>query len=205
MKRVILIAVLTCGSLTAQDRWWSFNIGGGPTFTTGDTSNRINTGYNFKAGAGYNFTNQIGIDIDYTFQGADLSNTSLAAAGAPGGFAHIWGFSADPIYRIGSERKLGGYVSAGYGVFVRTINLTRPGLVPATICDPWTLICYSGAAVANVIYRSNSTTKGGWNIGAGVTFRLTENAKFFTEIRYYDVLTSNVRTSLLPLTFGVRW
>ena len=206
MRRCFLLAAVFCFCVAGQDlRRWSFNAGGGPTFPIGDTSDRLNTGYNFKAGGGYNFSRHFGLDINYSFQGADLSNSSLLAAGSPGGYAHVWGFSADPIYHIAPQRRLGGFLTAGYGVFTRTINLTRPGVVPVIICDPWTFICYSGTTIADVIYRSNSTTKGGWNVGGGMTFGLTENVKFFAEIRYYEVLTTNVRTTLLPLTFGFRW
>jgi opacity protein-like surface antigen len=118
----------------------------------------------------------------------------------------MWGFSANPIYRFAPGSKIGAYVLGGYGVFTRTVNLTRPGVIPGVICDPWTLICYSGPVYADVIYRSNSTTKGGWDIGGGITYRLGEGqTEFFTEIRYYDVLTTNVRSTFLPLTFGFRF
>ena len=101
--------------------------------------------------------------------------------------------------------QLGGYVVGGFGVFTRTVNLTRPGVVPGLICDPWTFICYSAPVYADIIYRSNSVTKGGWNIGGGITFRLNEGVQFYTEIRYYEVLTPDVHTQLLPLTFGLRF
>ena len=192
--------------LHAQDfHNWAFNVGGGPTFGLSDTSNRINTGYNFTLGGGYNFSKHLGLNVDYIFNGADLSSHVLNLTGAPGGYAHDWGFALNPILRIAPERRLGGYVSAGYGVFTRTVNLTRPGVVPGVICDPWTFICYSAPVYADVIYRSNSTTKGGWDVGAGLTYRIGERMNFYTEIRYYEILTTNVSTQLLPLTFGLRW
>lgn len=206
MSRAVVFLALAALPLQAQDfHRWAFNFGGGPTFGVGDTADRINVGYNVGVGGGYNFSSHFGFNVDYSFQSADLSNKSLLAAGSPGGYGHVWGFSADPIYRFAPSRRVGGYVTGGYGVFTRTVNLTRPGVVPGVICDPWTFICYSGPVIADVIYRSNSTTKGGWNVGGGITFRLTESAQFYTELRYYEVLTSNVRTQLLPLTFGLRW
>jgi opacity protein-like surface antigen len=206
MRKLALLLCLLSATMEGQDfHRWAFNVGGGPSFGVGDAADRINTGYNVQVGGGYNFSKHFGLNIDYTFQSADLSNKALTAAGSPGGYAHAWGFSADPIYRIAPDRRLGGYVTGGFGVFTRTVNLTRPGVVPGVICDPWTFICYTGPVYADIIYRSNSVTKGGWNIGGGVTFRLNESLQFFTELRYYDILTSDVRTQLLPLTFGLRW
>jgi opacity protein-like surface antigen len=126
--------------------------------------------------------------------------------GAPNGYAHAWGFSANPVFKFAPDRKLSAYILGGYGVFTRTVNLTRPRVVPGVICDPWTFICYTGPVYADVIYPSNSTTNRGWDIGGGITYRLGESRmKFFTEIRYYDVLTQDVRSTFLPLTFGLRW
>lgn len=203
----IVLAIVSCAPVWAQGPGrWNFNIGAGPAFGLGDTSDRLNTGFNISAGGGINFTQRFGLTLDYTYNDFGLSDRALAEAGAPNGFAHVWGFSADPVYRFAPTKKVGAYVLGGYGVFRRTVGLTRPGLVPAVVCDPWTFFCYSGATVADVIYRSNSTTKGGWNIGGGLTFRLGEGrTNLYVEARYFDVLTSNVSTRFLPLTFGLRW
>ena len=207
MKRVLFFLVLSCSALVAQDfHKWNANVGGGPSFGVGDAGNLINTGFNFTAGAGLNVSKAFGFEVDYLFNDFGLSDQALHSLSAPDGYAHFWGFSANPVYRFGGNSKLGGYVLGGYGVFTRTVNLTRPGVIPGTICDPWTLICYTGPVYADVIYRSNSTTKGGWDIGGGITYRLGESAaKFFTEIRYYSVLTDRTRGTFLPLTFGFRW
>src|SRR3954454_16524298 len=205
-QKLLLLTAIASISLHAQDpQRWAFNFGGGPTFSLSDTSDRINTGYNFTVGGGYYFTRHLGLNIDYIFNGADLSSTVLKNVGAPGGYAHNWGFGFNPIYRFGTERRFGGYVTGGYGVYTRTANLTRPGIVPGVICDPWTYFCYSGAYYADIIYRSNSTTKGGWDFGGGLTYQLSDSMKFYTELRYYNILTTTVRTKLLPLTFGLRW
>jgi len=205
-QKLLLLAAMASISLHAQNsQKLAFNFGGGPTFTVSDTSDRLNTGYNFTFGGGYNFSKNLGVNIDYIFNGADLSTKVLNFTSAPGGYAHVWGFGFNPIYRIAPERRMGGYLTGGYGVYTRTVNLTRPGVVPGVICDPWTFFCYSAPVYADIIYRSNSTTKGGWDIGGGFTYQLSGNMKFYAELRYYKVLTTTVRTELLPLTFGLRW
>lgn len=185
---------------------WSAHVQGGPTFPLSETSNRVNTGFNIGAGGGFNFSEHFGLNIDYTFNELGLSNQVLQNADAPGGYAHVWGFTANPIWYIAPERKVGGYITAGYGVFTRTTNLTRPTTIPGLICDPWGFYCYVGPIYADQIYSSHSTTKGGWNVGGGVTYRLGEGrAKLFAEVRYYEMLTSNIKTRLMPLSFGIRW
>ena len=207
MKHLFFLCFLSFNSLIAQDSHkWNANVGGGVSFPIGDAGDRANTGYNFTAGGGLNISKQFGVEIDYIFNGFNLSDKALQGAGAPNGYAHMWGFSANPVFRFEGNGKLGGYVLGGYGVFTRTVNLTRPGVVPGVICDPWTFICYTGPVYADIIYRSNSTTKGGWDVGGGVTYRLGESsAKFFAEIRYYSVLTRDVKGTFLPLSFGIRW
>lgn len=205
MRKIVVFGLLSCAILSAQElRRWNANIGAGVSFPTGSAADRVNTGFNFTGGAGYNFSKHFGIEADYHFNDFGLSDRSLVAAGAPNGYTHVWGFSANPVYRIAPDHKLGGYVLGGYGVFTRTVDLTRPGVVPGVICDPWTYFCYSAPVYADIIYRSNSTTKGGWDIGGGITYRLGESTQFFTEIRYYSVLTKN-KATFLPLTFGLRW
>lgn len=206
MRQKFLILAVMAIPLYSQDfHRLAFNVGGGPTFGVSDTSDRINTGYNFTVGGGYNFGKYIGLNLDYIYNGADLSTNVLNLTRAPGGYARAWGFGLNPIVQIAPDRRLGGYVTAGYGVYTRTVNLTRPGIVPGTICDPWTWICYSGPVYADLIYRSNSTTKGGWDIGGGLTYKFAGSMKFYAEVRYYEIMTTNVRTQLLPLTFGLRW
>src|SRR5437763_12683199 len=111
-QKLLLLAALASIPLYAQDpSRWAFNVGGGPTFSLSDTSDHLNTGYNFTAGGGYYFTRHLGVNIDYLFSGADLSPNVLRVTGAPGGYAHNWGFGFNPIYRFGTERRLGGYVT----------------------------------------------------------------------------------------------
>lgn len=210
MRRITTLLSLfsfSVAAVCAQDFLrWNANIGAGPTFGLSDSKDRLNTGFNITGGGGINFNRYFGLTGDFIFNDLGLSDRSLQAAGAPGGFAHLLGFSVNPVFRIAQERKVGGYLIGGYGIFKRTVNLTRPEVVPVFICDPWTFFCYEGSAVADVIYRSNSTWKGGWNIGGGVTYRLGDgNAKLYAEVRYYEVLTSPVKTTVLPLTFGIRW
>lgn len=207
MRYFLIFALAGSFVVNAQDyRKWNGYVGAGPSFGIGDTGDRVNTGWAFNGGGGYNFSKNVSLNVDYIYNRFGLSDKTLEAAGAPDGFATLWGFSLNPMVRTDPEKRFGGYVTGGYGVMTRTGNLTRPGVIPAIICDPWTGICWEGSVIADVIYRSNSTTKGGWNIGGGFTVNLGESgAQFYTEIRFYQAFTSDVKTTVMPLTFGVRW
>src|SRR3954451_6209557 len=111
MGKIVFFGLLSCAILSAQDlRRWNANLGFGVSFPTGDAADRANTGFNFTGGAGYNFSKHFGIEADYVFNDFGLSDKSLLAAGAPNGYTHVWGFSANPVYRFAPDRKLGGYV-----------------------------------------------------------------------------------------------
>jgi len=41
------------------------------------------------------------------------------------------------------------------------------------------------------------------NVGGGVMFG--SHTKFFAEVRYHHMFTTNAATEIIPLTFGIRW
>jgi hypothetical protein len=64
----------------------------------------------------------------------------------------------------------------------------------------------NGLVPANAVLRSGSSNAAGLNIGGGVTYRLGEShAKIYGELRYHHAYTNAFSTTVLPLTFGVRW
>ena len=54
------------------------------------------------------------------------------------------------------------------------------------------------------IASSTSTTKPGFNIGAGLNFPLT-GFSTFAEIRFHLVTTDNESTKFVPITFGIKF
>jgi len=68
----------------------------------------------------------------------------------------------------------------------------------------WWYGCAIGSV--NFVTGSRSANAFGENIGGGLTFRLGEShLKVYTEVRYHHAGYNRVSTSLLPLTFGIRW
>lgn len=69
--------------------------------------------------------------------------------------------------------------------------------------DPWW--GYFGPALvpANQILGTVSEDAGVWDVGGGFNIRLPRTGvKLYIEARYFDGLTSNTHTTLVPLTFG---
>jgi len=59
---------------------------------------------------------------------------------------------------------------------------------------------------ANQVIGSFGTTKFGLNGGGRISFRIgTAHTKLFAEARFYKMYTKATSTSVLPVTFGVRW
>jgi len=88
----------------------------------------------------------------------------------------------------GSTSILGGTASALYHFSA-----------PAATARPYAL---AGLGIYNVDGGADSETKVGIGIGGGVTFTLG-GLDAFAEARYVSVLTSNVSTTFVPLTFGL--
>jgi hypothetical protein len=196
------------GVAAAQD--WSkfaFNVGGGFTKPVVHTDGRANTGFNITAGAGYKFAPQFGISAEFGYNHLDLSDRILTAAGVPGGNAHIYSVTLQPNVHFNAKGRFGAYLTGGGGFYRRTIDFTAPTVDTTTLFDPFYGVFYPVAVPSTAILASYTQNKGGLNIGGGVELRVKgdSNAKIYAEARYHYIYTSPVRTTILPVTFGLRW
>ena len=87
------------------------------------------------------------------------------------------------------------------------MEFTAPTVATVTAFDPFYGVFFPAAVPANTVLGSFTQNKAGWNVGAGVSVRVKgdSNAKIFAESRYHYVYTTPVRTTVLPVTFGLRW
>jgi hypothetical protein len=76
-------------------------------------------------------------------------------------------------------------------------------------CSPewiwWNIECGHGVFENDVTIGSRTSSAGGFNIGGGLTTVVGESASFYLEVRYHRAFTSGVDTTVVPLTFGLRW
>lgn len=98
------------------------------------------------------------------------------------------------------------YLLAGGGWLRRTVEFTKPTLAPTIIVDPWWGYIGPVLVPANQVLGSVTQDAGVWDVGGGFNFSLPRtNMKLYVESRYYEGLTDNTHTTLVPITVGLRW
>jgi hypothetical protein len=186
----------------------AFEGGGGFNAPVGNDKPFITWGANVTAGGGLKFGRHLSALIEYQFIDNKLPGSLIADAGAQGGHAHIWSFTADPVIDLFPAHKNDVYVTGGGGFYRKVTSFTDP----ETVVDCY-YFCVTGTE--NVVVSHFSSNQGGANFGVGFTRRLggpDENLKAFAEVRYLWIDTPRIgvenglgTTGLLPVSFGVRW
>jgi opacity protein-like surface antigen len=186
---------------------FTFHLGGGFTEPVRYSSDRLDRGLNITAGAGINLAPRFGVVGEFGFHHLGLSSAALAAAGVPDGNARIYSLTANPVVRWNPGGRFDAYAIGGGGFYRRTVDFTAPTLTTVTVFDPYWGLIYPAAVPANLVLGSTSQNKGGLNIGGGVSMavRPDSNVKVYAETRYHYLYTTPIRTSVLPVTFGLRW
>lgn len=184
-----------------------FKIGGGFTQPVRETDGRLNTGFNLGAGVGVNLAPWLGIMGEFGYNDLNLTNAALSAAGVPGGSARIYSVTANPIVRFNPRGRFDAFLTGGGGFYRRTVEFTEASVGTVTAFDPFYGVFYPVNVPVTNVLGSVSQNKGGLNAGGGVSFRLRgdSNTKLFAEARYHYLFTTPVRTTILPVTFGISW
>jgi hypothetical protein len=196
----------------------AFEAGAGFNVPSSDTSNYLNTGYNFTLGGGMRFSHGLSLLAEYQFLNDGLPSAIVAEAGANSGNAHIWSLTLDPVIDLMPKKKTSVYVTGGGGFYRKVTNFSSPQ--PTQYCTYF----YCGIGYQNQVIGHFSSNQGGWNIGGGMTHRFggmygEGRMEVFAEARYLEVMTPAVTTSpnglgvtsvaadtkLVPITFGVRF
>jgi hypothetical protein len=204
-----ILAFVFTFNLNAQEntQWhhYNFNVGGGVTPTVGADSSRLNTGWNFVAGGGYNFTPAVGITGEYMVNQMNVSSSVLRQLSVPGGTGTIWSLTANPTVRFNPNGRFGGYLIGGGGLYTRTVEFTRPTTTAVDFFDPW--FGFGTAFVpANQVIGTFTRRAAGWNAGGGLTFGIgSMGAKVYTEARYHWADTAGRPVQIIPVTIGLRW
>jgi hypothetical protein len=213
MKGILLVPLWTfflCACAWGQDHPYTFSIGGGPGFPVSDISNFSNVGGHFLIGGGANLTPRIGFDGEFMWHDLPPKSSIVALTGAPNGSASLYSLTGNLLAHSSNENKLGFYAIGGIGWYHRTWELTAPTLVLGSSCQSsyvwWGVECSNGLVTSDTTLRSGSTNGFGYNVGAGITFRIRESYfKIFTEVRYHHAFHHGIDTQILPLTFGIRY
>jgi opacity protein-like surface antigen len=225
---VIAAALLAVASLaSAQDvSPVSVNLGGGLTIPQSDLKDTFGTGGNFQLGVNLRVKPMFKVQAQYFY------NRLASKDFGPGGASQLpaGAFTSIPLTAnhsmhdgdfnllIGPPLKEGKvaapYGIVGIGIYHRTVNITTPSVGLATVCDPWLFICYPTPVPVDQIVGERSNTAFGFNVGAGVSLRMTNTAKFYAEFRYIHTngptfndasgVSRTANGSYFPFTFGIR-
>ncbi|MBI4902117.1 MAG: outer membrane beta-barrel protein [Acidobacteria bacterium] len=184
----------------------TFGAGAGFTSPVRWSENRLDTGFNFMAHAGMNVSPRIGARIEFGYNQLGISSAVLQSIGVPSGSARVYSLTLNPEIRLNPKGRFDAYATFGGGYYRRTVELTQPTVAIVTAFDPFYGVFFPIGVPAEQVLDSYSQNKGGLNVGGGVAFRFREDgrAQFFAETKYHYIFTSG-RTTLVPVTFGVRW
>ncbi len=201
MNRIALLFFSFAGTLcTAQDlQKFTMEALGGVSLPMGSAKDEMKTGYDVLIGAGWKFTPSVAALVEFQFDRFSLTPSALNAAALPAGFTRFWSFSLNPRYYIRPNHKLGEYVTAGFGFYGREIAFTDPSQIQ-TYCDPYYGTgCQSSSAP---IIASNTSYKGGINVGGGLTYSpFGTRVKLVADVRYNRFL-SHANNEFVTVSLG---
>jgi len=198
---------ITTLALSQTERGWTGDVGAGVTPLVGDISNRLDNGWNFRIGGGYNFTDHLSTTLQFTYNGLGVGQRVLNEARVPDGNAHVWSFTAVPRISLSPHHGISPYLVGAVGYYRRTVEFTRPTLQPIVLFDPFFGFLQGAIPADRVLGRITRNGVGG---GGGLGFDIplghqARKAKLFTEARFEYAATGAVPTRMVPVTFGIRW
>jgi hypothetical protein len=210
--RRIFVSVILSGlfvlPLLAQDRFDHVTVGAGAgfSFPLDALSHHTKTGFNFVASGGPRF-DRLSLTLDFSLHYLDVKNSLESQDNLKvslGSMMRLWTLTVNPRFEFLRQERFSAYATGGYGLYNRRLLLAAPGPVPVVVCDDFWDVCVRSSPVSSEIVSGDlGLYKGGYNAGGGVTFGT--RTKFFAEVRYHHMFTSEVPTQVIPLSFGIRW
>jgi Outer membrane protein beta-barrel domain len=204
--------LVACSALTSplyaqgENHFFTFNVGGGFTTQTNRTADHLDGGGNLQLGAGINLGRVFSLGCTFMFNGMGLTRSTLDAVNEPDGHAHVFTLTVEPKLRVPIWRGQA-YVLGGGGWMRRTVTFTQPVLATTFVFDPWW--GYYGPALVPASQNVGSVTQdaGVWDVGAGFDIPLPKSTswKLYVEARYFEGLTDQTHTEIVPITVGLRW
>ena len=92
----------------------------------GNTGTWQLVGYSINLGGGWNFNKWLGVLAEYSFNSANIPQSTLTNVGEPNGNVHVWSLTLDPIVYYKTSGHIGGYVTGGGGFYRKLTSFTEP-------------------------------------------------------------------------------
>ena len=197
----IVLPSLLMGQNEETFKHVTFSVGAGYTTSTGAVASDISQGGDFELNGGYFFSRHFGVTGNFMFSDVGITKSALDALNQPDGSARVYAFTADPTIRWSLRRGFSAYVLGGGGYVGRDLHFHKPILIGlASVHMPFMLM--QGYASSGSITNDS----GGFDVGGGINMPSPwSSVKIFAEARYLKGFTSNTYTTIVPITFGLRW
>jgi hypothetical protein len=187
----------------------TLSAGAGLTTITGFDAGKLDHGANIQVGGGHFFNRYFGVTGNFMFNQLGITRSELNALNQPDGGARVYSITVDPTVRFPLGKGWTAYLLGGGGYLRRTVEFTRPTLAQTFIFDPWWGYFGPGLVPVNQILGSVTSNSGAIDVGGGLNIPLpgtsSKGVHLYVESRYFHGFTSNSNTTLVPITFGIRW
>jgi hypothetical protein len=204
--------VLLIGVAPAQQfNRFNFNFGGGVGGGMGDVGKFTGKSYQGGAGGGVNFNRLFGVNAEYMYYNISFKDSVIKNQFLPddaGG--RLQSVTLNGIFTIPTHSKWGAYAIAGAGFYRRTVEASRQVLEAGSPWQPvyalWGITHTNNLITETQTLSSRTVSAAGYNFGGGLTYRVPfHHAKVYVEGRYHHANTDDLRTSVFPVSFGLRW
>ena len=216
-----ILLALTPAVGSAQEKKVHINLGGGPTFPGGDLGNHFSTGWGPAIGVTVDGKKKLGFQFEYAYRWFTISDGSIPAGATAFSANHqTQQLDFNLVANLTKpDSNVRGYVVAGPGAYYRKVEITKyegTGI----ICDPYWYVC--GTYPISSVVGSRGGWDFGFNVGAGVGFKMGDGGEFYVESRFHYVGGPEIKATgtlpagttskggttngyYYPLTFGFRF
>ncbi len=190
----------------AQQTGWTYEFAFGGAAPISDLSGRLSAGWDVNGGVGYRFWPWMALMGEFGVARMGVPQDVLDAAQAPDGAGRIYSVNVEPEVQFPLTSRFSGFVEGGAGWIRRTVELTQPLVQEYDYVDPF----YGDVVPSEIITDQtlSSTTRNafGGNFGGGVSLPMGKTgADLFVDVRYYYGPTAPRATTIIPVTFGIRY
>lgn len=166
---------------------FAFVAGFGGVLPVGNTHKYETAGYGFQVGAGRNFSQSLGVMLQFDYDHFGLQKSTLNnqafiyGINNLNGSNHVWSFTLDPTFSLVGTGSIGAYAVVGGGFYHKVTDFTVPAIGQS--CDVFGF-CYQYQA--NQLIDHYTSNAGGVNAGLGLTFKFSRfsNQRLYVEGRY---------------------
>jgi opacity protein-like surface antigen len=183
----------------------TFFVGGGPSFPENRLGTYTKDGYNISVGGGVKANRIVEFLGEFDFIHLGVEKSVLRALSVPQGTTRVYALTANVKLNVIPAGPLHVYVIGGGGWYRRTVEFTQPTTALVTVFDPWWGYFANAVVPANQVFGSVTRDSGGFNAGGGISFAVGHGTRIYAESRWHRAYHSPTNTTIVPVTFGLRF